>query len=139
MIASGLALGVGGILSILAVLAPLALLVALQVWLCRQRARWLGLILPVLSLVCSLLLVLSLAVFTRAAGTLTVYDSQGNVVQQEQVESDQQPVADALAGAAVVFLVANIPTVVFGGIWLNSKTRRDLQEELRKMDLKDLE
>lgn len=139
MIASGLALGVGGILSILAVLAPLALLVALQVWLCRQRARWLGLILPVLSLVCSLLLVLSLAVFTRAAGTLTVYDSQGNVVQEEQVESGQQPVADALAGAAVVFLVANIPTVVFGGIWLNSKTRRDLQEELRKMDLKDLE
>ena len=134
-----LSFGVAALSVVLSMAVPVAVLVALQVWLCRQRARWLGLILPVLSLACSLLLVVSLAAFTRVSGTLTVYDSQGNVVQEEQVESGQQPVAGALAGTAVVFLVANIPTVVFGGIWLNSKTRRDLQDELKKMDLRDLE
>ena len=134
-----LSFGVAALSVVLSMAVPVAVLVALQVWLCRQRARWLGLILPVLSLACSLLLVVSLAAFTRVSGTLTVYDSQGNVVQEEQVEPGRQPVAGALAGTAVVFLVANIPTVVFGGIWLNSKTRRDLQDELKKMDLRDLE
>ena len=134
-----LSFGVAALSVVLSMAVPVAVLVALQVWLCRQRARWLGLILPVLSLACSLLLVVSLAAFTRVSGTLTVYDGQGNVVQEEQVESGRQPVAGALAGTAVVFLVANIPTVVFGGIWLNSKTRRDLQDELKKMDLRDLE
>ena len=30
-------------------------------------------------------------------------------------------------------------TVVFGGIWLHYKNRRDLREEMKRMDLQDLE
>ncbi len=43
-----------------------------------------------------------------------------------------------LAAAGGVFLVANIPTVVLGGIWLHYKTRQDLREEMKRMDLQDL-
>ena len=38
-----------------------------------------------------------------------------------------------------VFLVTNIPTAVFGGIWLHYKGRRDTLEALKRMRIEDLE
>ena len=35
-------------------------------------------------------------------------------------------------------LVSNIPTVVFGGIWLHYKGRRDTQDDLKRMRVEDL-
>ncbi len=52
-------------LMLLSLLLPVALAVALQVWLCKRRSRWLGLILPGLTLLASLLILLSMAAFTR--------------------------------------------------------------------------
>ena len=49
--------GIGLLFGVFGALLPFALLVVLQVWLCRKSAR-LGLILPVLSLLLSLVLVL---------------------------------------------------------------------------------
>ena len=58
---------------LIGVLLPVALVVALQVWLCRRKNRWLGLILPVLSLLTSLLLVCGIAVFQQGgSGTMTL-------------------------------------------------------------------
>ena len=45
----------------------------------------------------------------------------------------------ALISVGVVFLVTNIPTAVFGGIWLHYKGRRDTLEDLKKMRIEDLE
>ena len=52
---------------LIGVLLPVALVVALQVWLCRKSLR-LGLILPALSLLFSLVIVFSLAAFGRMNG-----------------------------------------------------------------------
>ena len=121
---------------------PIALLVALQVWLCRKSLK-LGLILPALSLALSLLLALTVGaslMLTRAGGTLTVRDEvTGEIIQQENYESNVYTNPAALAGAGVLFLVANIPTVVFGGIWLHCKGRRDTLEDLKRMSIEDLE
>ena len=38
-----------------------------------------------------------------------------------------------------IFLVANIPTIIFGGIWLYFKSRRDTLDDLQRMQIKDLE
>ena len=38
----------------------------------------------------------------------------------------------------VMLLVSNIPTVVFGGIWLHYKGRRDTQDDLKRMRVEDL-
>lgn len=120
---------------------PIALLVALQVWLCRKSLK-LGLILPALSLALSLLLALTVGaslMLTRAGGTLTVRDEvTGEIIQQEDFESNVYTNPAALAGAGVLFLVANIPTAVFGGIWLHCKGRRDTLEDLKKMRIEDL-
>ncbi len=122
------------------VVLPFALLVVLQVWLCRKGRR-LGLILPVLSLLLSLVLLLNLAAFSRGGGnTLTIYDEAGNVVEQRvEPERPQEVPVRALAAAGVLFLVGNIPTLVFGGIWLAQKNRDDLQDDLKKMSIQDLE
>ena len=135
--------GIGLLFGVFGALLPLALLVVLQVWLCRKSAR-LGLILPVLSLLLSVVLVFSLVFFQRATGysSLTVTDENGQVVQQEVREenfSGVSPMGETIAIAVVAFLVTNVPTVVFGGIWLHYKGREDTREDLKRMQIQDLE
>lgn len=129
------------VLVLFIILLPVALLVALQVWLCKKSLR-LGLILPCISLALSLLLALTVGVslaLTRAGGTVTVRDeTTGEIIQQESFERNVYTNPAALAGAGVLFLVANIPTVVFGGIWLHCKGRRDMVADLKKMQIEDL-
>ena len=148
---------------LIGILLPVALVLALQVWLCRRKNRWLGLILPGLSLAVSLLSLLSVLAFRGVAGgsmtvtengqvveetvtengMTTVYDGEGNILdqypdpyaQEDQNESSRETVL--LAG--VLFLVNNIPTIVLGGIWLHYRNRRDFHDELKKMNIQDLE
>ena len=125
-------------MSLFFLLLPVALLVVLQVWLCKKSKK-LGLILPILSLAVSLLLVLSLGVSQRVGGgAMRVTDGDGNVVQEEYREAEPITPED-IAALAGVFLVSNIPTVVFGGIWLYYKNRRDFKDDLKRMRIEDLE
>ena len=145
---------------LIGILLPVALVLALQVWLCRRKNRWLGLILPGLSLAVSLLSLLSMLAFRGAVGgsmtvtengqvveetvtengMTTVYDGEGNILDQYPDPDRQDGVGPGTAlTAAGVFLVNNIPTVVLGGIWLHYKNRRDFQDEMKKMNIQDLE
>ena len=168
MASLGLVFGSVSLLMALAsMLLPVALLAALQVWLCRKSLR-LGLILPVLSLLVALLVTASIAAFGRVGGgsymsggtlvteedgtvieekvyedgIVTVYDGEGNVVDQYPDPDAPEQTNNTLAVwgiAAAVFLVANVPTLIFGGIWLHFKNRRDFQDDLKRMRIEDLE
>ncbi|MEA4933934.1 MAG: hypothetical protein VB071_10235 [Lawsonibacter sp.] len=132
-------LGIRFLFVVFMALVPIALLVVLQVWLCRKE-KWLGLILPGLSLLLSLLLVFSLAVFTVGSTGSTRIDSNGQVLEEYHEQTNHTELTPGAMGAiAGLFLVSNIPTVVFGGIWLHYKNRRDFQEDLKKMKIEDLE
>ena len=157
------------LIALISILLPVALVVALQVWLCRRKTRWLGLILPGLSFLFSLLLVFSVGAFGLinqggSVGTLTleengqviqqtitengmttVYDGEGNILDQypdpdaqEKQEAQEEIFRRLLPSAVLLFLVGNIPTVVLGGIWLHYKNRRDFQDEIKKMNIRDL-
>ena len=145
--------GVFGLIFYLFVLMlPIALLVALQVWLCKKGKR-LGLILPGISLALSLLLVFSIGTFTATHGgvvggganqavpaperSYTELPAQEGVPGGETQKTEFHPETLLVIGA--VFLVTNIPTVVFGGIWLHYKGRRDTYEALKRMRIEDLE
>lgn len=132
------------LLGLAMMILPLALLVVLQVWLCKQKSRWLGLILPVLSLLISLTLVFSVAAFGIVGSgslQLTEIAEDGTViehhVEDHSTKTEFGPKTMAQVGG--LFLVGNIPTVVFGGIWLHYKNRRDFNDEWKKMSIKDLE
>lgn len=140
------AVGVSLIFGIFMLLVPIALLVVLQVWLCRKSLK-LGLILPVLSFLLSLLMVFSLGTIqtVSTAGSYRVAEDgtyievpakEGGHHQEEHHVSLTPGAVGALVG---LFLVGNIPTVVFGGIWLHYKSRRDFQDDLKKMKIEDLE
>lgn len=138
----------GLIIYLFVLLLPVALLVALQVWLCKKSLK-LGLILPAISLALSLVMVFSMAAFTTMSGTNTiggganlVTASGDEVPAQEGVpggerEKTEFPV-NTLIAVVVLFLVMNIPTAVFGGIWLHCKGRRDTVADLKKMRIEDL-
>ncbi len=136
----------GLIIYLFVLMLPIALLVALQVWLCRKSTR-LGLILPGISLALSLLLTLSLAGFGAVRGGIVTgganyvgpngQEVPAQTGAEERVEVEFHPRTLIVAG--VVFLVSNIPTAVFGGIWLHYKGRRDTLEDLKRMQIEDLE
>ena len=154
---AGIFVGVFGLIFYLFILLlPIALLVALQVWLCRKSTK-LGLILPGISLALSLLLVLSMATFstlTIGGGNTMVSGGAEVQVPAQEGEYIEVPAQEgvprgerektqfhprALMAVGVVFLVTNIPTAVFGGIWLHYKGRRDTLEDLKRMRIEDLE
>lgn len=143
----GLLVGVFGLVFYLFILLlPVALLVALQVWLCRKNVK-LGMILPGLSLALSLFLTISLVVFSAftmsAGGGYNVRDENGVVIAEGTFAPEEEQKVElharVLVTAGVVFLVTNIPTVVFGGIWLHYKGRQDTYEDLKRMRIEDLE
>ena len=126
-------------------LLPLALLVALQIWLCKKGPR-LGLVLPGLSLLLSLLLALVLLVnmaYTAGGSTLVSYVDEATgetvVVEETDIVPERQEVPPrALAMVAVVFVIGNLPTAIFLGIWLHYRKKRLWQDDLKKMRIEDL-
>lgn len=158
MAGAGLFIGVFGLIIYLFILLlPIALLVALQVWLCKKGKR-LGLILPGISLALSLLLVFSMASFStltfEGGGNTLVTGGAELVVPAQEENYSEVPAQEGvprgerektefpvntLIAVGALFLVMNIPTAVFGGIWLHYKGRRDTLEDLKKMRIEDLE
>ena len=123
-------------------LLPIALLVVLQVFLCR-KSRKLGLILPILSLLLSFALTsvaLINCVTPASASSMVTVDENGNVVEEVLPQPEfYPPTGGEIAALIALFPTCNIPTAAFGGIWLYYKNRRDFQDGLRKMNIQDLE
>jgi len=120
-------------------LLPMALIILLQVWLCK-KSKWLGLILPVLSLMMALLMTLSMSTYTSVYGgaSVQVTDGYGNVIREEVTPRVEVSSVD-LARVGAVFAVTNIPTAVYGGIWVYWNKRRTEYDDLKKMSIEDLE
>ena len=82
---------------LLSMLLPLALVVALQVWLCR-KGKWLGLILPAITLAMSLMICLSVVGFSALTGGLpTADDLRENLANgQTVITRDEKGVSGVL-------------------------------------------
>lgn len=124
---------------LMGLLLPLTLFIVLQVWLCKRSVKWLGLVLPALTLAVSLLLCLSMAAYGGAHVSQQVTDEHGNVVEYHEEVEPVTLTPGATSAIVGLFLVSNIPTLVFGGIWLYYKNRSDWKDDLKKMNIEDLE
>lgn len=142
-------------LSVLLFVGITALVLFVQLKLSQSKSKYLGLILPVLSFLYSLMIVLSLAAFTVSTITLTetsvvsVIDEQTGETIEESEELTDEPeqivevreVDSNLSGfmqLAFIFLVSNIPTVVLGGIYVNERNKIKMNSEIEKMKISDL-
>lgn len=100
-------------------LATLAGLIALQIFLSRQEAAWPGLILPVLSLLFSLLTALSMVLYMAAPA-----------------DASDWAFVSTVGG---VFLMTSIPTVLYLGIYFACREKRRRKKQMEKMNIQDLE
>ena len=100
------------------------------------------LILPAITLAMSLMICLSVVGFSTVTGggAVQVTDGHGNIVEEYHREEEHHQLQPAdLAMVGGVFLVFNVPTLVLGGIWLYYKNRREWKEDMKKMNIQDLE
>ena len=98
--------------------------------------------LPAITLAMSLMICLSVVGFSTVTGggSVQVTDGHGNIVEEYHREEEHHQLQPAdLAMVGGVFLVFNVPTLVLGGIWLYYKNRREWKEDLKKMNIQDLE
>jgi len=70
--------------------------------------------------------------------SVQVTDGYGNVVREEVAPRVEVSSID-LARVGAVFVIANIPTAVHGGIWMYWNKRRTEYDDLKKMSIEDLE
>lgn len=109
------------ILPLFAILAVVIVLFALLIWLqfslTRHAQPWVGLILPgaglLFALICAIGVIARIAMYPGNVGV-------------------------ALLEAIIVFLVANIPTIVFACIYVHARRHTRLDEELNRMSAQDL-
>ena len=90
--------GVGGIL--------------LEFFLSKRESKWPGLVLPVITFLCSVLMVL-------------------NVTVMESVRA-------AIAAAASVLIAGNIPTLILLAIYFSCRSKVQQKSEVEKMHINDL-
>lgn len=136
------------IISLLLFTSIIGIGVFIQVKLSRSKNKYLGLIMPVISFLISILIILNIAaftVFTSDSTTTTEIITNSGIEEkiEESVEITENLGKDVITfdiaiSMFFIFLVANIPTVILGGIYLNERNKIDVKRSIEKMKIDDL-
>jgi uncharacterized membrane protein YoaK (UPF0700 family) len=104
---------VRAVLTLVVFLAFATGVIMMQIFLSKKENKWLGLILPFISLAISIVAVLGIGSFTTTGTVQIISDSTGAIIQQEEVETINRTQETASLGLTVVttFLLFNIPTI----------------------------
>lgn len=116
--------------------------VVLQVFLSRKQSRWPGLILPGLSFVLSVVIVLSIVMYTNTGVTKYEEITEENGVIVAQKESLEEQITDNtpfVFSSALLFLLSNVPTVIHLGIYFACREKLKRNRQIEKMHIQDLE
>ena len=125
-------------------LAVIIGLIFLQILLSKKQNKWLGLMLPLMCLIFSLIPVGSIATFSSAKGELSLQQisPEGEVIEEVIVEQDIEPVGNlgtTIFQILVVLAIYNIPTGIFLAIYFACREQFKKNSMLGKMNIQDLE
>lgn len=136
------------IISLLFFTSIIGIGVFIQVKLSRSKNKYLGLIMPVISFLLSILIILNMAAFTilTSGSTTTTEIITTDGIEEELEESVEITenlgkdviTLDIAISMFFVFLVANIPTAILGGIYLSERNKIDVKRSIEKMKIEDL-
>lgn len=139
-------LEIRNLVALLFIIALFAGTIVLQVYLSRREGRWPGLVLPILSFVIALTAALAVGVANSYTGTgkltVTEVNSDGTVTTQTtpvEPGEDEREIGEALIRGVIVFLTANIPTVIYTVIYFGEREKFRRREQMKKMNIQDLE
>ena len=129
------------VLLCLAFLVFLAGSIWLQIFLSKKQNKWLGLIIPLICFAFSIMAVLSLAMYTNTAITSLTDVNDGAKLSDKItiIHSEKSSMFSMLATVVPVFLISNIPTIIFLAIYFACREKLKLRTELDKMNIQDLE
>ncbi len=116
--------------------------IALQVYLSKRKNRWLGLILPVVCIIFSLLAVLGMVAFTSVTTQVATVTEKGETVEQIVDEGKNEPLMSTtsmILSASTIFVIYNIPTLILIGIYVGCREKNKKNLQLEKMNIQDLE
>ena len=118
----------------------------LQVFLSRKRNKWLGLIIPIICFMYSIIIVLSLSIYTNTGDVSTGDTSMTQnleeraVIDQSSFTLSEKPGLAAILSTIIpVFLVTNISTLIYLAIYFAAREKLKTRDGLGKMKIQDLE
>jgi hypothetical protein len=100
--------------NILIAIIFLAGIIILQIFLSKRENKWLGLILPIINVIFSIIAVLNMAIL-------------GN-----------ESIIQIIFQDIIVFLLCNIPTIILIAIYLACREKFKKNKEIDKMNIQDL-
>lgn len=106
-------------------------LIFLQIFLSRKSNKWLGLILPVMSLGISLIETYNITMPSRIIQEQV--NSNGDILSKSTVTSEVN-----FVGIVIYFLILNIPTLIYLLIYFASRSKIKKKSQLDKMTIQDL-
>lgn len=129
------------VIFIIVLLLLLAGSIWLQIFLSKMKNKWLGLIIPLICFMFSLLIIFSLSMYTNTQITSATKTINGVVVADKGFtpQSEKPSMVSMLAAVIPLFLILNIPTLVFIVIYYACREKFKLRNELDKMNVQDLE
>lgn len=101
----------------------------MQVKLSRNKNKYLGLIMPILSFLLSLFIIFGMTAVIFFATT----SSDGVIQSTEEIRT-----SSSYIGLFFWFLIANIPTAILGGIYLGERNKISVKKSIDKMRIEDL-
>ncbi|MCL2084676.1 MAG: hypothetical protein FWH06_05415 [Oscillospiraceae bacterium] len=120
-------------------LSLIAGIIILQIYLSKNRNKWLGLILPIISVVVSLSMIFGMAGMMMIR---TEIYADGQMVIAEPTAApgrEQGSIIPFIPQVTMVFLLSNIPTALLLLIYFSCRGRFKEQREINKMKIQDLE
>lgn len=127
----------GALIALIVLIIVLAALVYLQIVLSKKNNKWLGLILPSLTFVYSIITAFSYSFFTTSTSVIT--NSDGEIISETTSISESPTLIEAIGTIAPVFIVSNIPTMILLLIYFANRKKLIQREQLNRMTIQDLE
>ena len=132
-------IGATSLFILLLLLAVVVGAIFLQIHLSRKDSKWLGLILPIITLAISLIVVISMAAFIQPAilyeTTFVGGELVTNVISHR---TDRETIYDALGAVIYTFILMNIPTIVLLIIYKAVRSKQNRKRDVEKMSIQDL-
>lgn len=131
-------------------------LVVLQIKLSKKRNKWLGLVLPFISFLFSILAISNMYMYSIVKTTLsetivsetTVTETtptdtteSGTEIKSEVIgpQLPKPSLGEMLLSATPVFIIMNIPTIIYITIYCSCREQLKKHKELEKMNIQDLD
>lgn len=116
--------------------------VKVQIYLSKRENRWMGLIIPIIQFMLSIIVVFGLMSFSynNSMEKISTMDENGNIVHEEEIfnENKKGDTRNSVFMSIPIFLIYNIPTIILFIIYYDCRSKIKRNKEIETMNLRDL-